>query len=172
MSEDCLWPHGLQPTRLLCPRDSPSKNTGVRCPALPRGIFLTHGSNLHLLCLLHWQADSLPLAPQHKLLNHTAKITSMCLSNSGDKQELTLGICGASATCEPAPAKMLMKGQDDRLAWGVDWTHTPSLSFSDFCSKSLFAVFYNHLHHKHRWSCFKVEKRSMSFHLGEAKNRK
>ena len=26
-----------------------------------RGIFLTPGSNSHLLCLLHWQADSLPL---------------------------------------------------------------------------------------------------------------
>ena len=25
------------------------------------GIFLTQGSNLHLLCLLHWQWDSLPL---------------------------------------------------------------------------------------------------------------
>ena len=26
------------------------------------GIFLTQGSNLHLLCLLHWQAGYLPLA--------------------------------------------------------------------------------------------------------------
>ena len=25
---DTLQPHGLQPTRLLCPRDSPGKNTG------------------------------------------------------------------------------------------------------------------------------------------------
>ena len=28
---------------------------------LLHGIFLTKGSNLHLLCLLQWQADSLPL---------------------------------------------------------------------------------------------------------------
>ena len=27
------------------------------------GIFPTQGSNLRLLCLLHWQAGSLPLAP-------------------------------------------------------------------------------------------------------------
>ena len=27
----------------------------------------TQGLNLHLLCLLHWQADSLPLAPPKKL---------------------------------------------------------------------------------------------------------
>ena len=28
---------------------------------LLQGIFPTHGSNLHLLCLLHWQVDSLSL---------------------------------------------------------------------------------------------------------------
>ena len=32
--------YGLQPTRLLCPWDSPSKNTGVGCHALLWGIFL------------------------------------------------------------------------------------------------------------------------------------
>ena len=32
------------------------------CHFLLQGIFLTQGLNLHLLCLLHWQADSLPLS--------------------------------------------------------------------------------------------------------------
>ena len=32
-----LWPHGLQPTRLLCPWDSPGKNTGVSCHVLLQG---------------------------------------------------------------------------------------------------------------------------------------
>ena len=36
------------------------------CLALLQGIFLTHGSNLSLLCLLHWQAGSLPLTPPGK----------------------------------------------------------------------------------------------------------
>ena len=58
-----LQPCGLQPARLLCPRDSPDKNTGMGCHAFLQGIFPTQGSNLHLLCLLHWQAGSLPLAP-------------------------------------------------------------------------------------------------------------
>ena len=31
--------------------------------SLLQGIFPTQGSDLHLLCLLHWQADSLPLVP-------------------------------------------------------------------------------------------------------------
>ena len=34
-----------------------------RVPLLTLGIFLTQGSNLHLLHLLHLLADSLPLAP-------------------------------------------------------------------------------------------------------------
>ena len=46
---DSLWPHGLQPTRLLCPWDSPGKNTGVGCHALLQGIFPTQWSNWGLL---------------------------------------------------------------------------------------------------------------------------
>ena len=36
------------------------------CHAFFQGIFPTQGLNLHLLCLLHWQAGSLPLAPPGK----------------------------------------------------------------------------------------------------------
>ena len=34
--------------------------------ALLQGIFLTRGLNLGLLCLVHWQAVSLPLEPPGK----------------------------------------------------------------------------------------------------------
>ena len=44
---------------LLCPWDSPGKNTGMDCHALLQGIFLTQGLNPHLLCLLRWRVDSL-----------------------------------------------------------------------------------------------------------------
>ena len=44
-----LWPHGLWPTRLLCPWDSPGKNTGVGCHFLLQGIFWTKGLNPGLL---------------------------------------------------------------------------------------------------------------------------
>ena len=37
------------------------QDSEVGWPALLQEIFLTQGSNLHLLCLLHWQAGSLPL---------------------------------------------------------------------------------------------------------------
>ena len=42
--------------------DSSGENTGVGCHVLLQGIFPTWGSNLHLLCLLHWQGSSLPLS--------------------------------------------------------------------------------------------------------------
>ena len=40
-----LQPHGLYSTRLLCPWDSPGKNTGVGCHFFVQGIILTQGSN-------------------------------------------------------------------------------------------------------------------------------
>ena len=46
--------------------DSPGNNTGVGCHALLQEIFPTQGLNLCFLCLLHWQAGSLPLTPLGK----------------------------------------------------------------------------------------------------------
>ena len=57
-----LWPHGLQPARLLCPWDSPGKSTRVDCYFLLQKIFPTQRQNPHLLSLLHWQVGSLPLS--------------------------------------------------------------------------------------------------------------
>ena len=61
-----LQPHRLSPVSLLCPWDFPGKNTGVGCHFLLQRILLTQRSNL---CLLHWQADSLPLSHLGKPLN-------------------------------------------------------------------------------------------------------
>ena len=52
--------HGLWP--ILCSWNSQGKNAGVGCHFLLQGIFLIQGSNPCLLCLLHWQVDSLPLS--------------------------------------------------------------------------------------------------------------
>ena len=49
---DSLWPYA----RLLCPWDSPGKNTGVGCHFLLQGIFPTQGSNP---CLPQYAGDSL-----------------------------------------------------------------------------------------------------------------
>ena len=54
---DSLRPHGL-----YSPWNSPGQNTGVGSLSLLQGIFPTQESNPGLLCLLYWQADSLPLS--------------------------------------------------------------------------------------------------------------
>ena len=46
--------------------DTPGKNTRVGYHALLQGIFQNQESNPCLLCLLHWQAGSLLLAPPGK----------------------------------------------------------------------------------------------------------
>ena len=48
---DSLRPYGLLLTRLLCPWDSPGKNTRVDCHALLQEIYLTQGSKLHFSCI-------------------------------------------------------------------------------------------------------------------------
>ena len=55
-------PMDCSPPGSFCPWDFPGKNTGMGCSFLLQGIFLTQESNLSLLHLLHWQADSLPLS--------------------------------------------------------------------------------------------------------------
>ena len=69
-----LW---TEPTRLLCPWDSPGKNTGVGWHALLQGIFLTQRSNPHLLSLLRWQVGSLPLVLPGKLLRVSSSIENL-----------------------------------------------------------------------------------------------
>ena len=69
---EVLRPHGLEPTRLLCPWDFPGKNTGVGCCFLLQGMFLTQGSNSSILHLLHcrqilynWAQDARILLQNH-----------------------------------------------------------------------------------------------------------
>ena len=58
-AQSCLTllpPHGLQPTRLLCPWDFPGKDTGAGSHFLLQWIFLTQGSNpcLYVSCIGRW----------------------------------------------------------------------------------------------------------------------
>ena len=49
---DSLQLYRLQPARILCPWDSPAKNTEVDSRAVLQGIFQTQGWNPRLSCLL------------------------------------------------------------------------------------------------------------------------
>ena len=74
---DSLRPHGLWPSRFLCPWNVPGKNTGVGCHFLPQGIFSTQGSNLGLL---HWQmVDSVP--PLYAFLANSVCLRGQTCSN-------------------------------------------------------------------------------------------
>ena len=56
-------PTRLWPSRLLCPWNSPGKNTGGGCHSLLQGIFLTQGLNPGLL---RYRQISLPSEPPGK----------------------------------------------------------------------------------------------------------
>ena len=93
-------PHGLQSARLLCPWDSPGKNTRVGCHALLQGIFPSQGSNLHLLhCrqvlypLSHLGSPPAPLGHKHKLLQFRVLSTEglwSCLLKIWDTSTYTI----------------------------------------------------------------------------------
>ena len=61
---DSLRPHGLQPARLLCPQDSPGKNTEWVAISSSRGSSWPRDQT-HISCVsLYWQADF--LLPSHQ----------------------------------------------------------------------------------------------------------
>ena len=78
---DFFWPHGL--VRLLCPWNSPGKNTGVGCHSLLEGIFPTQGSNpglLHcrqILYHLSYQGSPLYVYVQSSIFHNTQKIEAI-----------------------------------------------------------------------------------------------
>ena len=74
--------HGLQPIRLLCPWDSPGKNTGVGCHFLLQGIFPNQDSNLGLL---HCRQVFYLIAPKYM------KQTSTDQKKEADYNKITVG---------------------------------------------------------------------------------
>ena len=89
-----LQAHGLWPARILCPWDSPGKNTGVGYHALHQGIFLAQGSNQHLLGLLYWQANSPPSEPS--IVRKSSKIV---FRNSSTPKPHTFPVIKLGNTC-------------------------------------------------------------------------
>ena len=81
-----LQPHGLQPSRLLCPWDFPGKNTGVGCHFLLQGTVLTQGSNL---CFLHWQAGSFASEPPKKPILYTLPRVKQLVGSCLQHKELS-----------------------------------------------------------------------------------
>ena len=78
-----LSSHGLEPTRLLCPWDSPGKNTGVDWHFLLQRIFLTQGSNLSLL------ADGFFISEPPRKMKVKVLVAQLCLT-VGDSMDFSL----------------------------------------------------------------------------------
>ena len=68
---DSSGPHGLQPSRLLCPWDFPGKSTGVGCHFLLQGIFPNQGLNLGLP---HCRQTLYPLSHQEIYMMFILKV--------------------------------------------------------------------------------------------------
>ena len=68
-----LWPHRLQPTRLLCPWGFPGKNIGVGCHFL-----------LHFLRYTIWNIKRIaqPSLPSNTDDQHLWRVNIFCLDNS------------------------------------------------------------------------------------------
>ena len=91
---DSLHPHGLSPARILCPWDSPGKNTGVSCHSLLQGIFLIQASNLGLLdyrqVLYHLKHQGSPRVRGGKISNRlrdTSKAWELVVYVSKTRQQ-------------------------------------------------------------------------------------
>ena len=116
-----------------CPWNCPGKNTATSCLEycsayyfLLQGIFLPQGSNLYLLHLLHWHADSLPLEPSRKpqvsyTYTHIGGIPGgSVVKNPPARQETRVQSLGWED-----PLEKEMVTQSSILAWEILWTEEP-----------------------------------------------
>ena len=93
----------------------PGKNIGVGCHFLPQGIFLTQGSKL---CLLHQQADSLPVHQLGSLYyvvsdsKYSKQVsTAHCLTSCGCHFELPIHVFISQSTASLLYLLQILKAQ-------------------------------------------------------------
>ena len=79
---DSLWPHGLQPTRLLRLWDCPGKSTGVGCPCLLQCMKVKRESEVTQSCLtLRDPMDcSLPGSSVHGIFQVRALLLTLLIN--------------------------------------------------------------------------------------------
>ena len=82
---DSLWPHGLQPTRLLRPWDFPGKSTGVGCHRLLLHTLDDSNNTLNVL-----NGNSLVLLVEESFNSHTKQIHILSFSIVGSLPNLII----------------------------------------------------------------------------------
>ena len=115
--------YGLWAASLLCPWNSPGKDTGVGCHSLLQGIYLTQGSNRGLLhcrqilyCLSHWGS---PLYGKINIISESAVIIPSIII----QVPVLTGYLNAISHMGPLPVRQV------HLLWALVYAclHLPSI---------------------------------------------
>lgn len=120
----------------------PGKNTGVGRHFLLQRLFLTLGSNLHLLYLLRWQADSLTLVPPltyNSWSKYVKPFTGTSITNltfsvlSPSSLSLKRRYKGQRASYFLKPWTPSGRKYSKTILWplGLQKTYIPTLTFQD-----------------------------------------
>ena len=80
---DSVRPHGLQPTRLLCPWGFSKQEYWSGLPCSPSANLPDPEIKPHLLHLLYWQVGSLPLAPSGKPFMDQSQVNQALICMQG-----------------------------------------------------------------------------------------
>ena len=112
------------------PGDSPGKNTRVGCQLLLQGIFPIQGLNLCLFCLLHWQVDSLLLAPQCFFSGRIKEGLNQVQAEWKDKREDKRTVLGDRPT-KGWEGETSQETEPEQTVWvEVSWGNRAAPSFS------------------------------------------
>ena len=122
-------PHGLQPSRLLCPWDFPGKNTGVGCRCLLQGIFPTQGSNPGLPYCRQMLLPSEPPRKSMKTLNPCVvhlKLIQYCkwaILHLGNRRQVSspADAAGPRGLAHNHPHRTLVRLRELRSPQSRDW---------------------------------------------------
>ena len=127
---DSVQPHRWQPTRLLCPWDSPGKNTGVGCHFLLQCLKVKSESEVSQSCLT--LSDPHGLQPTRLLYpwefsGESTGVGRQCLL----RRKRAIGGKGIKFSLEPSlhgPKLVVLEGGMQALVFWFD-----SLDYRDFC---------------------------------------
>ena len=124
VGSDYLRSHGLQPTRLLCPWNSPGKNTGVGSYSLFQEIFPTQESNLDLLhcrqILYHLSHQGSPFPAKFRVSSCRTFLVAQMVKCLPTMWETRVQSLGREALWEKE-----MATHSSIVAWKIPWTEEP-----------------------------------------------
>ena len=146
-----MWPHRRQPTRLLCPWDSPGKNTGVGCHFLLQCMKVKSESDVIQLCLT--LSDSIDGSPSGSavpgiLQARTLEWVAIACSSAWKWKVKVMSLSRVRLFATPwivayqAPPSMGFPRQEywSGLPLPSPYLPYPSLSYTEFYTK--FSVFF------------------------------